>query len=33
MGLKRQIPEADHSPPTSGEVKNSGAMSPLSYTP
>jgi hypothetical protein len=29
-GLKRPGCEADHSPPSSGEVKNGGAIPPLS---
>jgi hypothetical protein len=31
-GVKRQRREADHSPPTSAEVKNGGAIPPLSNT-
>jgi hypothetical protein len=31
-GVKRQGPEADHSP-SSAEVKNGGAMFPLPHTP
>jgi hypothetical protein len=32
-GVKRPGREADHSPPSSAEVKNSGATSPLPHTP
>jgi hypothetical protein len=31
-GVKRPGREADHSPPSSAEVKNGGAMPPLPYT-
>jgi hypothetical protein len=31
-GLKRQGREADHSPPSSAEVKNGGAIPPLPHT-
>jgi hypothetical protein len=31
--VKRVGREADHSPPTSVEVKNSGAVPPLPHTP
>jgi hypothetical protein len=31
-GLKQQGREADHSPPSSGEVKNGGAIPPLPHT-
>jgi hypothetical protein len=31
-GLKRPGLEADHSPPSSADVKNSGAVSPLPHT-
>jgi hypothetical protein len=30
-GVKRQGREADHSPPSSAEVKNGGAIPPLPY--
>jgi hypothetical protein len=30
-GVKRQGPEADHSPPSSAEVKNGGAIPPLPH--
>jgi hypothetical protein len=29
QGVKRQVSETDHSPPSSAEVKNGGAMPPL----
>jgi hypothetical protein len=32
-GVKPQGREADHSPPSSAEVKKGGAMSPLHHTP
>jgi hypothetical protein len=32
-GVKRQQHEADHSPPSSADVKNDGAMPPLLHTP
>jgi hypothetical protein len=32
LGVKGPRLEADHSPPTSTEVKNGGAIPPLSYT-
>jgi hypothetical protein len=32
-GVKRQGREADHSPPTSAEVKKSGYICPLPHTP
>jgi hypothetical protein len=32
-GVKRPVREAVHSPPTSAEVKNGGATSPLPHTP
>jgi hypothetical protein len=32
-GVKRPGPEADHSPPSSVEDKNDGAIHPLLYTP
>jgi hypothetical protein len=32
MLVKRPGPEADHSPPSSAEVKNGGAISPLPHT-
>jgi hypothetical protein len=31
-GVKRLGHEADHSPPSSAEVKNGGAISPISHT-
>jgi hypothetical protein len=31
-GVKRQKREADHSPASSAEVKNAGAISPLPHT-
>jgi hypothetical protein len=31
-GLKRQRRESDHSPPSSAEVKNGGAIPPLPHT-
>jgi hypothetical protein len=31
-GVKRSVCEADHSRPTTAEVKNAGAMPPLPYT-
>jgi hypothetical protein len=31
-GVKRQGREADHSPPSSVEVKNGGAIAPLPHT-
>jgi hypothetical protein len=31
-GVKRPGSEADHSPPSSAEVKNGGAMPPLPHT-
>jgi hypothetical protein len=31
-GVKRPGREADHSPPSSAEVKNGGAVPPLPYT-
>jgi hypothetical protein len=30
--VRRQVREADHSPPSSAEVKNGGAISPLTHT-
>jgi hypothetical protein len=30
--VKRQLREAEHSPPSSVEVKNTGSISPLSHT-
>jgi hypothetical protein len=32
MGVKRQGREADHSPPSSVEVKNDGAVPPITRT-
>jgi hypothetical protein len=31
--IKRQVREADRSPPSIGEVKNGGAIPPVSYVP
>jgi hypothetical protein len=31
LGLKRQRPEADHSPPSNAEVKNDGAITPFPH--
>jgi hypothetical protein len=33
QGLKRPGREADHSPPSSVEIKNGGATIPLPHTP
>jgi hypothetical protein len=30
QGIKRQVPETDHSPPSSTEIRNCGAVPPLS---
>jgi hypothetical protein len=30
--VKRQVTEADHSPPSSAEARNGGAVPPLPYT-
>jgi hypothetical protein len=32
LGIKQLGHEADHSPPSSGEVKNGGAIPPISHT-
>jgi hypothetical protein len=33
LGVKRKGRESDHSPPSSDEVKNGGAIPPLAHTP